>query len=588
MRLLSSRSGSEPFRVWGPWLPCWRSACERPTLGGVATLGPVTVIDGNTLDGVSATALWTLHFRATEAKRPGGAIEDPEAIRLFDAVDYDYLKFGRPNQSHALRARSFDAVTIDYLRAHPKAAVVALAEGMQTSFWRLDAAGVLDQATWYSVDLPAVIELREQLLPRDRRIVEIAQSVLDRSWMDRVDASNGVIITAEGLFMYLDPADVRSLIADLAARFPGGQLVFDSIPPWFSRRTLKGLRLSNRYQAPPMPFGLTVDQAVALAGQIPGVRAAHDVPYAAGRGIFRLVASPPFNAVAPLRNRRPAVTVLEFGPPDGKHKVDLDGVPETALRTLKVRASEARRPDRILDDPVAVSLVDAIDFDFAKFGYTQRQDMALRAKAFDDRTVAYLATHPAATVVALAEGLQTTFWRLSARLPDHRFRWLSVDLPQMIELRRELLPASDSIQMLGQSALDHSWMDHVDNSKGVYITAEGLLMYLQPAESLDLIAECAKRFPGGQMMFDLPPAWAAKLTGRGHRASRRYRVPPMPFSLSRADADNLVNTIPGVTAVHHVPMARPRGMVLGALASAVNRIPRFADVAPVQLLLEFG
>ena len=554
----------------------------------VATLGPVTVIDGNILDGVSATTLWTLHNRATEAKRPGGVIEDPLAVRLFDAVGYDYLKFGRPNQSHALRAAAFDAVTADYLRAHPKASVVALAEGLQTSFWRLDAAGMLDQATWYSVDLPPVMALREQLLPHDHRIVNIAQSALDRGWMDRVDASDGVFITAEGLFIYLDPADVRALIADCAARFPGGQLMFDSIPPWLSRRTLAGWKLSKRYQAPPMPFGISVDDAVGLAGTIPGVRAAHDVPHVVGRGLFRLAAAAPFDQIARLRNNRPSMTLLEFGPPTVKHPVDLDGVPETALRTLKVRASEARRPDRILDDPVAVSLVDAIDFDFAKFGYTQRQDMALRAKAFDDRTVAYLATHPAATVVALAEGLQTTFWRLSARLPDRRFRWLSVDLPQMIELRRELLPASDRIQMLGQSALDYSWMDHVDNSKGVYITAEGLLMYLQPAESLGLIAECAKRFPGGQMMFDLPPAWAAKLTGRGHRASRRYRVPPMPFSLSRADADNLVNTIPGVTAVHHVPMARPRGMVLGALASAVNRIPRFADVAPVQLLLEFG
>ena len=194
----------------------------------------------------------------------------------------------------------------------------------------------------------------------------------------------------------------------------------------------------------------------------------------------------------------------------------------------------------------------------------------------------------AALVVALAEGLQTTFWRLSDRLSDHRFRWLSVDLPPMIELRRELLPASERIEMLGQSALDYSWLEHVDNSKGVFITAEGLLMYLQPEESLALIAQCAKRFPGGQMMFDLPPAWASKLTDRGHRASRRYRVPPMPFSLGRADADNLVNTIPGVTAVHRVPMARPRGVVLGTLAGAVNRIDRIADLAPVQLLLEFG
>ena len=87
----------------------------------------MTLIDGNTLDGVSATSLWTLYYRSTEARRPGGAIEDPEAVRLFDAVGYDYRKFGRPNQSHALRARSFDAVTADYLRAHPKASVVALA-----------------------------------------------------------------------------------------------------------------------------------------------------------------------------------------------------------------------------------------------------------------------------------------------------------------------------------------------------------------------------------------------------------------------------------------------------------------------------
>ncbi len=549
------------------------------------------MIDGNALAGVSATTLWTLHNRASEARRPGGVIDDPWAVRLFDAVGYDYQKFGKPNQSHALRARAFDAVATDYLRAHPKAAVVALAEGLQTSFWRLDAAGVLGEATWYSVDLPAVMELREQLLPRDHRIVDIAQSVLDRSWMDRVDGSNGVFITAEGLFMYLDPADVRALIADCAARFPGGQLMFDSIPPWLSRRTLRGLKLSDRYQAPPMPFGITADDAVALAGRIPGVRAAHDVPHVAGRGVFRVLAATPFDQVAPLRNNRPSMTLLEFGPPTAKHTVDLSGVPETALMTLKVRATEARRPDRVLDDPVAVSLVDSIDFDFAKFGYTQRQDMALRARGFDDRTVAYLSTHPEATVVALAEGLQTTFWRLSERVPDHRFRWLSVDLPPMIELRAELLPASDRIRMLGQSALDYSWMDHVDATdpfRGVFITAEGLLMYLQPEESLGLIAQCAKRFPGGQMMFDLPPAWASKLTGRGHRTSRRYRVPPMPFSLSRAEADNLVNTIPGVTAVHHVPMATPRGVVLGTLNRAVQRSRRLEDLAPVQLLLEFG
>ena len=68
----------------------------------------MTAIDGNTLDGVSATTLWTLHNRGTEAKRSDGVIRDPWAVTLFDAISYDYRKFGKPNQSHGLRAVAFD------------------------------------------------------------------------------------------------------------------------------------------------------------------------------------------------------------------------------------------------------------------------------------------------------------------------------------------------------------------------------------------------------------------------------------------------------------------------------------------------
>ena len=102
--------------------------------------------------------------------------------------------------------------------------------------------------------------LRAQLLPRDERITELAQSALDPGWMDQVETEHGVFITAEGLLMYLKPDDALGLIRDCAARFPGGQMMFDSIPHWFSRRTLAGLKLSDRYVAPPMPFGLTVDE----------------------------------------------------------------------------------------------------------------------------------------------------------------------------------------------------------------------------------------------------------------------------------------------------------------------------------------
>jgi O-methyltransferase involved in polyketide biosynthesis len=266
----------------------------------------------------------------------------------------------------------------------------------------------------------------------------------------------------------------------------------------------------------------------------------------------------------------------------------LTGVSETALLTLSVRAHEARRPDSIIDDPMAIELADAIDYDFAKFGFSRRQEMAVRALAFDRHARRYLADHPQATVVALAEGLQTSFYRLDGAGVGDQFRWLTVDLPPMIELRRKLLPASDRVEMCAQSALDFSWMDRVETEHGVFITAEGLLMYLQPDDALGLIAECAERFPGGQMMFDLPPAWFAAWTRRGMRTSLRYRVPPMPFSMSVSQAANLVNAVPGIRAVHDVPMPAGRGKVFSALVWTAQRIPLLDPVRPVLTLLEFG
>lgn len=273
----------------------------------------LTGIDGTSLEGVSATTLWTLHNRGTEAKRSDGVIRDPWAVTLFDAIRYDYRKFGKPNQSHALRARAFDAAAIDFLTAHPKASVVALAEGLQTSFWRLARAGVADELTWYSIDLEPVIELRRQLLPRNDRIVELAQSALDRSWMDQVKTDDGVFITAEGLLMYLEPEDSLGLIADCAARFPGGQMIFDSIPHWFSRRTLTGLRLSDRYLTPAMPFAMSADEGLALAGSVEGVRRARDIALPPGRGVWKLASLPALDRIGAFRRARPSVTLLEFG-----------------------------------------------------------------------------------------------------------------------------------------------------------------------------------------------------------------------------------------------------------------------------------
>ncbi|MBB3753200.1 O-methyltransferase involved in polyketide biosynthesis [Mycolicibacterium sp. BK634] len=266
---------------------------------------------------------------------------------------------------------------------------------------------------------------------------------------------------------------------------------------------------------------------------------------------------------------------------------ELRGVSETALMTLNGRAHQAGLPGPILHDPMAIALVDSIDFDFDKFG-RKGQEMALRSLAVDACAVRYLKSHPHATVVALAEGFQTSFWRLSEAVSDPQFRWLSVDLAPVIELRERLLPSSPRISALGQSALDYSWMDQVDTANGVFITAEGLLMYLQPAEAMDLITQCAKRFPGGQMFFDLPPTMVKRLAPKGLKSSKHYRVPPMPFSLSTVQLAELVNTVPGIKAVHDIPMPKGRGFFFKTLFPAVWHFGPTKRFRGSYTLLEFG
>jgi len=270
---------------------------------------------------------------------------------------------------------------------------------------------------------------------------------------------------------------------------------------------------------------------------------------------------------------------------------ELTGVSETALLTLNGRAHQASLPNAILRDPMAIALRERFDVDFDRFG-RRGQEMALRSLAADRCTADYLRTHPQATVVALAEGFQTSFWRIDERMNEAgrggRFRWVSVDLPPVIALRERLLPASPRITNIGQSALDFTWMDRIDTDDGVFITAEGLLMYLQPEEAMALIGECARRFPGGQMFFDLPPTIVKKVAPNGMRASKHYRVPPMPFSLSVNQLRALVGVVPGLRAVRDIPMPAGRGVFFRTVFPAFWNFGPAKPFRGVYALLEFG
>ena len=220
------------------------------------------------LSGVPETLLWALGLRAHEARTNPGFFSDPMSVELAERIDADVAMFGKPNPWFAVRAKYSDELVRRYLERHPEATVVSLGEGLETQFWRVDNG----RLRWVSVDLPEAIALRQRLLPESQRLTNLESSALDPGWMDGVDASSGLFISAGGLLMYFKETEVVDLLTRIAERFGScdAELFFDTIPPWLSRRTLgKGWKPSKRYQTPPMPFGIRKSELEAFTAKIP-------------------------------------------------------------------------------------------------------------------------------------------------------------------------------------------------------------------------------------------------------------------------------------------------------------------------------
>ncbi|KOV60424.1 class I SAM-dependent methyltransferase [Streptomyces sp. MMG1121] len=274
---------------------------------------------------------------------------------------------------------------------------------------------------------------------------------------------------------------------------------------------------------------------------------------------------------------------------NGRH-VDLEGVPETLLWNLYQRAYEARQPRSVLDDPKAVELVERIDYPFEEtFGTPSpllAQGQALRVRTFDAAVRTFLEEHPDGTVVTLAEGLETQFWRVD----NGRARWLCVELPETAEVRRALLPDEERRRTLAKSALDLSWRDEVDASQGVLVTAQGLLMYLRPAEVQGLIAGCAEGFPGGTLVFDAVPRWFSERTMRGEmKTAQGYVTPPMPWALDAGELQKVRTAHPAITEVRELPLPRGRGPYYGAVWPVLRRLPGARNLRPTMTVMaRFG
>jgi O-methyltransferase involved in polyketide biosynthesis len=181
---------------------------------------------------------------------------------------------------------------------------------------------------------------------------------------------------------------------------------------------------------------------------------------------------------------------------------NLQGIARTLLVPLACRAIESPRPDAILHDARAVEVYKALagtpDF-LMGMGKMDVFVTTMRARQFDAFARDFLNRNPGGLVVDMGCGLDTRF----DRLEDGQLTWLGVDLPDVIELRRRVLPDGERCITIPRSMLEIFWLDEVARlNKPVIILAEGVFPYFSRSVVRPLVMEMAKRFPTGELVFD--------------------------------------------------------------------------------------
>ncbi len=182
---------------------------------------------------VQETLVIPLFGRLVCSERFPELFSDPEAERICNSLDYDFADKRKKMESPAglfgaleVAQRQYDlrCEVEDYLAEHPKAAVVNLGCGLDDTFSKVDNG----QCKGFNVDLPDVIKVRNDLLPPGGRETNLACDLNDYSWMDQIDAADGAVFFAAGVFYYFRTADVKKLFQAMAEHFSGGVLAFDS------------------------------------------------------------------------------------------------------------------------------------------------------------------------------------------------------------------------------------------------------------------------------------------------------------------------------------------------------------------------
>jgi O-methyltransferase involved in polyketide biosynthesis len=264
-----------------------------------------------------ATSLLTLYGKAIDARRKRPVLGDAMSAEILKRIDYDFKRARTAAvlmRSIAPRAKHFDDWSREFLEENDRATVVHLGCGLDTRPWRISTG---PDVAWYDLDHPDVVGYRKRLFPDRDNYTLLGCSVTQTDWIEDMPSQTPVLVVAEGLSMYLDPAAGQQMFRRISEHFRSGVVVLDGM-------SRLGLNVGQLLLSRALGSGLLrwpLDHPRELEHAAPRLRCTHAIsglatPSALLLGTHMRVLSAASRHLAPLREIDTYFR-FEFGPTTG-------------------------------------------------------------------------------------------------------------------------------------------------------------------------------------------------------------------------------------------------------------------------------
>lgn len=196
----------------------------------------------------------------------------------------------------------------------------------------------------------------------------------------------------------------------------------------------------------------------------------------------------------------------------------------TTLIPLWAKAVESVSENPILVDKNAYTTLKSLGYDLDYYDKDKQNPSqvgcCLRAKWIDDETLDFINANAPCQVIQLGAGIDDRFRRLG--MPEGVQHWYDLDLEEVAEMRREVVPAAERNEIISMDLFNTDWMKRLkSNHLPTLIIIEGVMMYLHDIEINELFHNISTELGDAVVLFDSIPKLAVG-KAKYHDSVKKY------------------------------------------------------------------